>query len=69
VTRFGVTALLASLVLVLFSIVDDRTDNTVEVVLLVLAAVLVGAVVAVEARHQHLLSLHKKGEQEEDEET
>lgn len=65
-TRFGVTSLLGAIVLVLFATLDDQVGDNAQGVLLILAAVLVGAFIAVEARHQHVLSLRERRKEDDD---
>ena len=53
-TRFGATALVASLVLVVAAMVKSDTPE-LRGALLLLAGVLIGALIAVEARHQSIV--------------
>lgn len=66
-TRFGITSLLGALVLVFVAVLKDTATDEVRNVLLILAAVLVGAFIAVEARHQHVLSTRFRRQEGNDE--
>ena len=64
-TRFGVTSLLAAIGLLLFSALHDSATEFVRATCMVLAGVLVGAFIAVEARHQHMVSTRRRREHDE----
>lgn len=68
-TRFGATALFAALVLVLLAVlkIDSATDPVIRYILLLLAGVLIGAFIAVEARADHWLRWGRRRDEEPDE--
>lgn len=54
-TRFGITATLAAFGLIMIVILKPETAEGVDVALLIMAAFLLGALVAIEAREQHVI--------------
>jgi disulfide bond formation protein DsbB len=59
VSKFSITMLGAIMLAVLAAILDDRADDFVKYSLIILASVLLGAMIAMEARHQHLVRREK----------
>lgn len=65
-TRFGITATLAAFGLIIIVILKPESQEDIDFGLLIMASFLLGALVAVEAREQHII--YRRNGKEHDEE-
>lgn len=66
-TRFGITATLAAFGLIMIVVLKPESAEAIDFGLLIMASFLLGALVAVEAREQHIV-WKKNGKEHKDEE-
>lgn len=58
-TKFGITALLGAIIALIVASLDDRAGDFITYAFVLLAAVLIGAFIAVESKHQHMITREK----------